>query len=205
MGDDPGLLQGEKINDRFGNLSLSMFTQVAQPWAKFPRLNGKAGEIKNFGGALQHVFESNMVPHTSHHRQILLLLKMGNRLEKILEEQRTAFKFEPVVADEFEHCAWTYAQLTTALANYYIGKGIFYFDTTVKMHYVIHAAVRARHLSPRCGWCYAGEDFQNKVKRLAQSCVRGTAPWMFARKFVLKYIFGITLRILDRDAWFRLR
>jgi hypothetical protein len=193
----------KKISDRFRNLKLSMFTDPKKPWGAFPRLKGKAAEVKTFGAALMHVFQSKMVPGEVHHRQILLLLKMSVRLEQIMVEQREAIRFDPPVADEFFQCAIAYAQLASALARRYNSVGISMFDITIKMHYLVHGAYRARHLNPRLGWCYGGEDFQNKVKRLGQSCVRGTAPWQLSVKFVTKYVFGLTLRILDRGGWFR--
>ena len=142
-----------------------------------------------------------MIADDPQHQQIQLALKLSARMEELILHNKDAMRFPDSVADEMVSAAKGYAQLNTALAYHYNSEGRRLFDVTIKMHFLIHAAQNSRYLNPRLGWCYSGEDFMNKARQLARSCMKGTPLWKYGSKFASKYILGMTLRMRERSQW----
>ena len=189
------------VRDRFGNLRMGMFVDVRRPRAAFPRLKGKAAELKSFGHPLLDVWQEHMSDECLQHKQVHLLLKSSVKLEDMLHEHKALVRFPEEIADHFLEVACRLLMLATALARHYNTHGKKLWNITIKCHYLYHAAYNARNLSPRLTWTYAGEDYMQQIKRLAQSCVRGTPSWLVGGKIVKKYVRGFTFRFLDRKRW----
>jgi hypothetical protein len=190
-----------KPTSRFGQLHLSMFTNPKSPLADFPRLKGRAAEIRGMGPALHRVWSQHMIPDNIQHKQIQLLLKLGCKMEDMLDEHRELACFPEDIAGPFENFAWGYVRLFSALAAYYNGLGQFQFNVTIKSHMIVHAAQGSRNLNPRKGWCYGGEDFMHKARVLIASCLKGTPVWKYGKKFVKKYSAGLAMRMSEKRFW----
>ena len=143
-----------------------------------------------------------MQPTEIVHRQIRLGLRLCCKMEEILTLHRDRYRLPDDAAAELLETTVNFAQCFTMLATRYNGQCMPRFNVTIKLHYLVHAAQRSSQLHPRRCWCYSGEDFQNKVKRIAGSCVRGTTGWLLGIKFVPKYRYGLTLGMLERRSWF---
>ena len=192
-----------RVSDRFKRLQVSMFCNASAPSSKFPKLKGRAAEVKSLAAALLHVFELKMDHGCLQHRQIRLALRMSARMEELLVEHKREIKLPTEAAAELEKCALAYLQLNTALAQHYNAMGWKIFDITIKFHYLVHASRGAKWLNPRLGWTYSGEDFMQKVRLLTQSSVRGTPMIKVGEKTLRKYVWGMTLRMSERAQWLR--
>ena len=166
---------------------MSMFTNPNAPRNDFPRLKGKAAEIKNFVPALAWVWHFWMDEDELSHRQIELGLRMSARIDAILADNVFTNILPEAQRQEFSHCVWVFLACQNAAAMHFGGQGDVLFDVTIKSHHLAHWALEVNHINPRRGWCYAGEAFMNRMKFLGASAVRGNTPGRAAIKSLEKY------------------
>jgi hypothetical protein len=190
------------IGDRYRHMKLSLFTKPRTPYVAFPKMRGKAIEIRNLGEALCHVWASNMDVTNLLHQQIAFMLRCSVKLETILRDNRQLFRYPTELADEFVRTTSQYLQLTSAIARQYNEAGRKLFDVTVKHHILWHCANSSRLLNPAKSWCYMGEDNMQHCRRLASSALPGTKPQNVGSKMLSKWLRGYTLRFIPRDQWF---
>jgi hypothetical protein len=186
---------------RYTNMLLSMFSSVANPELSMPCLKGRAIEVRDIGPPLLIVFQSFMldgccdVPPIQQ-QQISIALQKSIAMDTILHDNRHVIKFTNEVYQAFETAGFTYLIVFNALGTYYAethvpAKKI--FDVTIKAHYVGHCIIEAEFLNPRIGWCYAGEDFMFRVRRLLSSCTHNSTPSQSVRLFIKKYVIAMHL------------
>jgi hypothetical protein len=188
-------------SDRFNRIKLSMFTSSdssnpRNPKFKFPKLKGRAIEVKHLGHPLMHVFQQKMDSESPVHKQLLLALKASCAMEEVLDAHPTEFKLPTLAADKFESAAMTFLLCINAVSHHFHTSGMKLFNITIKFHYLCHAAMLSRFQNPRLGWNYAGEDMMSKVKKLAASCLRGTPPQLVSAKILRKYTLGMSVRMV---------
>ena len=155
------------VSSRYGGLRLSMFTNDS---TGYPNLKGKASEIRQLGPALLWVFEQGMDPREPMHVTVRALLQASVDMEDILTRHPSSPCLPPVDADLLLDRTLTYCQLVSQLRNW---NNLRLFRMTVKFHYLLHSAYLARYVNPRTIWCFRGEDYMSKVKRVIASCCRG--------------------------------
>ena len=187
--------QARKIVDRFQNLRLNMFLDPRSPHSTFPRLKGRAAEVRNLGPGLLAAFQQHMDSGSQVDKQIKLALKASVRFEEILTEHKDAVQLPESAVVELQSAVHAFLMCCSALAHKFREEGRPVFNVTVKFHYLAHAALQAKHLNPRLGWCYAGEDYMAKIKRVAASCLRGTPAHLVSGKMAAKYVQGMHARL----------
>jgi hypothetical protein len=163
----------------------------------YPKLKGKAVDIKRLGPALLDVWQQLSDAGDRVHRQVLLALKMGCRLDEIIDEHPMAYKLPDVAAQEFVSCTVALLSLLTVLCKHFLDLRMKLFNVTVKCHYLLHLALDSAHLHPRLGWCFSGEDFMQKLKRIVMASCRGSSPAISSRKVMDKYCFAMHLQLSD--------
>ena len=77
----------------------------------------------------------------------------------------------------------------------------FKWNIVTKFHYFWHLAKQAQDINPRMAWCYANEDFVGKITVIGMSCRHGQAAAWRSNSLMMKYIFGITLRMIHESSW----
>ena len=133
---------------------LSMFVRQG---GRFPKLRGKAAEVRHFGAALHALWNAHMNPHLILHRRINLMLQLNCQLENMITEYKDDFAFPPGPAEDFDNTCTTMLQLQTQVAEHFLEEGIAYFDVTSKCHMLQELAILARHINPRLIWVFAGK------------------------------------------------
>jgi hypothetical protein len=186
--------QANPVTCKFQNMKLSMFSDIKSPGRHFPKLKGRAIEVRNLGAALLHVCKQKL-SESIVHTQVILALQASVRMDQILDEHAGCIMLSADGADEYEKSGFTFLACVTAVADHHHSRGVRLFNITIKFHYLAHAARFARYLNPRLGWNYSGEDFMAKVKKLVGSCVKGTAPHLISARFFQKYTIGMHLRM----------
>ena len=171
----------------------------------FPKLKGRAAEIRHLGEPLLAVATQLLDAHDRQHTLIVLALQASVRLEHILDETDQHFCVPGDKAAELEQTAYHFVNLNATLGHFYHNRGMWLFHTTIKFHYLLHAAKQARYLHPKLGWAYSGEDYMNKMKKLTQAAHNGTPPLQVQSKVLGMYLHGIKFRIVPRHEWFELR
>ncbi len=169
---------------------ISMFMRSG---GRFPKLRGKASEVRHFSPALQALWEHHHNPNLAVHRQVNLMLKANCRLEELISEYKTENVFPPAVASEFEDMTTTMLQLQTQLANHFVEEGIAYFDITSKSHMLQEISLLSHYVNPRLLWAFCGEDLMQKIQQVAQSCTRGNTQGQTTIKMARHYRLGLHL------------
>ena len=186
---------------RYTNLRLSMFSSVANPELYMPFLKGRSIEVRDIGPPLLEAFRSFMgMPCTDvpmmQQQQILLALQNSIAMDTIIHDNAKAITFSGQVLTEFQAAGYNYLILFNALGTYYAethapAKKI--FDVTIKAHYLAHCVVEAEFMNPRLGWCYSGEDFMFRIRRLLATCCYNSSPSASVVIFIKKYLSGMHL------------
>ena len=189
-----------RVVDHFGKLKMSMFHDPAEPHAKFPKLKGRAIEMRNLGKPLLECWMKHSDPANMQHKQIGLALKASCAIEDVLTANKGLPKLPTAAGEEIRKAGTVFLLMATALNNHFaVSRGEKLFNITVKFHYLDHACDNAKGgLNPTLGWCYAGEDYMSKLKRLAASCMRGTGAQLISTKLMQKYSVGLHKRLVER-------
>lgn len=178
----------------FGNLTLGMFSDTDRPFATFPRLKGTASEIRALGPALLAAWNHYMDMSNEQNKQVKVALQCSIAMDRVLDAHPPR---EPILSADgaatFVRASWTFLALFTALARHFVfDHGRKLFNVTIKAHMLAHLALRAAEgLNPRTAWCFMGEDYMAHMRRLAQSCARGTGETKLSLKMLAKYRWGL--------------
>ena len=177
----------------FSNIKISMFTNPLTPRAKYPKLKGKAGEIKTLGPALLHVWSHYMDARNAVHRRIRATLQLTVEANAIVANNRGCFRMSGEDARRLRKVIFDFLSLYNALASYYMQAATAerLFDVTIKFHYLAHLALSADQMNFHLTWCFAGEDFMQHTKRLMTSAVRGNSPQSSSAKMMQKYLIAM--------------
>ena len=164
----------------------------------FPRLKGKAAEVRHFGGGLMYAFETYMDTADPVHRMIHEALSASVTMEEVLDTCRTANHLGPVIGKHMIDAAFTLAQRVTQLRRHFhsIPGQPPLFRFTTKMHILLHIALLSPHIHPRHGWCWQGENFMQKAQCLIQSVFNGTPTTAVEPLAMVKYC-----RAFEFDLW----
>lgn len=170
-------------------------TMLGGKGGKYPKLKGKAAEIKHLTPIVYTMWCEGMVAGDEAHVKIKLALQFSGEVDKMLDDHPRDYALPARVAQAFQLKTLQYVQLQAVLQNL---NGLQVFSVTIKHHYLVHAAIRAGHLSPRVGWCFMGEDYMSKVKRLIASCLAGNAHEKVSMKVAQKLAHALHF-VLTRE------
>ena len=188
---------------RFNNLTLSMFTLPGTPTEKFPKLKGKAAEIKDFVGILLQVWRRHMDTTVQWHRMIEVGLHMSSHIDHIITSTQQKFCLQGQELAEYQLAIFVFLCMQNALATYFCSNGIFLFNITIKSHYLAHGALQAAWLHPGRAWCFAGEDLMQHLKRVMEYSTHGIRVHQWSERLLEKYCEGMHLELTDVNAWYR--
>ena len=178
-----------------------MFINPDDPHGQFPKLKGKAAQIKALVPALSHVWELYMDAELVEHCAILDGLDSSALMDVVLDNHPDVDVLPQDALDEFVNASWNYASCQNAVAAHYNRLGFSIFDVAIKTHWTLHCAMEAPFLNPRRSWNYIGEDFMFKCRELHAACCKGCTPASSVNKFAGKYCHAIghTLALLETD------
>ena len=141
----------------------------------FPKLRGKAAEIKGFGPALLALWESQMKQSLDAHNKIRLMLKANVKAESLLDEHAKEYCLPAAAAVKFQDAVCLMFQLQNQVAEHFLQDedNVKVLNRTSKIYFCCHSACLAKCLNPRMVWCFRGEDMMRQTQKLAKACVRG--------------------------------
>ena len=182
--------QEHKVSSRYNELKVSMYFADHRT---FPRLKGKAAELKHLGPALLSALVAFMDATSTQHQHTKLILQMAVKMDQILDEHHDRFKLPDAAAADFQKAAFGFVQLTTVLGHHYHDRHIMLFNFTIKSHYILHLALISRWMNPRRAWCYGGDGMMQVVNKIVQGSLAGSNPAAVIAKVVKKYAQGLGL------------
>ena len=175
------------IQSQYGMIKMTMFKTGP---GGYPRLKGKAAEVRHVTVPLMHIWEESCDPTDTDHATILLALKTSARMDEILDEYPTANVFPTAIGEEFFQNCLLHCQCQSKLSNYMNIKS---FNVTQKLHFLCHAGFRAKHMNPRKSWCFRGEHYMLKIRSVGAACARGNNPMQSSGKIAEKLQFALHL------------
>ena len=166
---------------------LSMFVRQG----KFPKLRGKASEVRHLGAALHELWVDKMNHGITVHRQIALMLKLNVGMEKLLTDFKDEFALPAGPAADFDNYCTDMLLLQSQVAQHFLEEGYQFFDITSKSHMLQHLGMMSRYLSPRLIWAFMGEDQMQRLQRVAKNCTRGNGVAQQNIKVAKHYRLGL--------------
>jgi len=166
-----------------------------------PSLKGRAAEIHHLIEPLLKVWNKRMDPQNIQHIQIKLGLEQNLELERILKVTMGRYCLPTQEAQDFEDAAQTNVAASSTSHVHCKAMDSKMFAFTIKMHDLLHLAADVKYLHPQLGWCYAGEDFLDKIKKLMRSCCLAVPHHQVAARVITKYTFAIFHRFCKFIAW----
>ena len=136
---------------------------------KFPKLRGKAAEVKSLGPGLLSLWENKMNEHLAVHRKVCIMLKANCHLEEILAEHKDEWALPAGPAIEFEETCTTMLLLQTQLAEHFLQESEALFDITSKRYMLQEISLMAKCINPRLVWAFCGEDIMQRMQHNGQA------------------------------------
>ena len=193
---NPGVHAG-----RYGHLQLSMICNETEPMKRFPKLKGKAAEVKHLVPALLHAWAFFMDDSSDRHNMILLGLQMSSRIDEILEASKGEFALKGDTLVQYQMAIFIFLNAQNALGTWYPDEGLKLFDITYKSHALGHSALQAEWINPVLSWCFKGEDFMQKVRKISTNCSKGTALHKVGQAVLEKWCTGMWFNLLPASKW----
>ncbi len=183
------------VDSRFRYLNrVSMFERKPP---QYPKLRGKAAEIRSLAGPLLHVWDKYHNSELLVHKQILLYLKLNMEAEMLLGDFKGHFALPENAASKFEQTITSMLCILTSIAEHYIADK--FFNITQKAHFLQHISLLSKYINPRCLWCFMGEDMQKRISTLAKTCVNGLKPGQTVHKVLSRYRIALHLQFVGHS------
>ena len=183
----------KKVDNMFANLHIGMFCKKSRPNSGFPKLKGRAAEVKAMGIPLLATWEAFMSDSLLH-RQVLVMLRCSVSLDVAMAEHRHLNAYPAPIFGKFMADCENFLVLYSAAASAYNGIGVRVFNVVPKFHLLWHACHQAQFVNPAMSWCFSGEDGMLHWRRLGSASLRGTPSWHISRKILFRWIRGFTWR-----------
>ena len=182
----------EQSPNMFGSLTLSMFLEDKDhPHLHYPKLKGKAAEIKTFLKPLYQIWVSYRDPAQMVHLQIELALQSSLSLDEIADAHSVAHVLRGPQLEQFRNSLRRLLLCFSAAVTHYESEGLKVFNLTVKSHFLAHLGSQVTWLHPRHSWCYSGEDFVRHMKWLTKTCTPGLGPKAVPLKVLARYTLAM--------------
>ena len=182
----------ENHPNMFGSLSLSMFLEKkSEPHLHYPKLKGKAAEVKTFLKPLCQIWQAHRDPTLMVHLQIELALQASLTMDRIADAHSTAHTLGGDDLVQFREALQTFLVCFSAAVAHYEAEGLKVFNLTIKAHFLAHLYYQVPWLHPRHSWCYSGEDFVQHLKWLTKVCTPGLSPKAIPLKVLVRYTLAM--------------
>ena len=191
---------------RFTNIETGMFWKGSMTGSKvkFPKLKGKAYEVKVLMPALVWAWDQYRTVGDAAHSQIKVLLACSVHLDHLLDIHKEADVLPPDAAKEFMNAGFAVNTCMTSLLDLFSEEyGWSLFNITPKNHYLAHICLAAKYLNPRRAWCYAGEDMMRHVRRMGSQSARGVTADKIGKKLMTYYMHALGMSLCMKTNWWR--
>ena len=188
-----------QVSDRYSTIRPSMFCNQkklpSSDTGAFPKLKGRAAEVKRLGPALLFAWTRFMDAGSVVHHQVRLMIQKSCEFDELISASELRPKMPRRDAAKAKDLLFDYCGLYAALAMHFLspwsGEVLKLFDVTIKQHYLLHFALTIEHWNPKLGWCFAGEDLMFHIKTLCAACCRGNGAGQVVGKMMVKYRHGM--------------
>ena len=185
---------------QFSTLGLSSFTDPKAPRGSYPRLKGRAAEVKGLVPVLAQVWKRYQSAESESDQLVDRLLGLQIRFQELLDEDATAMHLSEESAEGLCKVTDKLLSVYSKLAKQADENGALLWNVTPKFHMLYHFARKAAFLHPRRGACYQDEDFMGRVKGLVASSSHALPLHQVATTVLKKYRWAMHFQYLQPDA-----
>ena len=148
--------------------------------------------MKSFGKALLVVFRELMDKSDPKHHVVLRGLNLSVRIDDIMHDYASAYRYPPDIAEEYEAACFDYCRVAATLIKLYhkAEPPVPVFNYTIKAHYLMHLGLCARYTNPSFGSCYQGETLMQTCKQLFQASCTGSGPLEASNDAMYRFVVG---------------
>ena len=182
---------------QYGNLGLTSFHDPAKPRAAYPKLKGRAAEVKWLAPALQAVWARHMRHGVEQDHWVAGCLASLCQMQSILDSDSRNFFLEPGQVLHFRTLVDQHLSLYSRLAAAADSVGDLLWTVAPKHHLMWHLAWKSQYLHPRRGSCYQDEDFMRRMKGMVQGCTASNAMHKVPLAVLHKYRWGMFFQYLN--------
>ena len=125
--------------NRFGQMRQTMFTTKSAP-----KLQGKAGEIKDLGPVLVEVWRTHYNPNVEIHSKILIVLEGSAHCDNLLRSHPNEFALPASVHEDLVATAMIYLSTWYELSMHFKSLNLPLFGLTGKAHMFVHCCLMSR-------------------------------------------------------------
>ena len=115
---------------------------------------------------------------------VLRMLKQNVAMEDILQEYKGLAAWPADATNDFTVACFKMAHLNHLIAEHCKNQDAVpaLFQVAIKLHLLLHVALRSHEISPRLSWNFTGEDEMGVLKIRGQNCAKGFKLKMLATK-----------------------
>ena len=180
-----------RVPTQYSSLGISSFVDPARPTLEYPRLKGRAAEVKWLAPVLLALWRRHGRPGVQVDQWVEACLTSQVRLQEIIDEEPAALFIEPALAAELPAVADRMLSFYSRLADAANRAGELLWTVAPKHHQLVHICARAAYLHPRRGSCFVDEDFMRRVKGIVQACTAATPLHRVPMTLLQKYRWGM--------------
>jgi hypothetical protein len=182
---------------QYSSLGLSSFTDPKAPLQNYPRLKGRAAEVKGLVPVLAQVWKRHQRTENETDRLVDQLLEQQMLFQELLDEDANAFHLSTESATELCKVTDKLLSLYSKLAHQADGEGALKWTMAPKHHMLWHLSRKASFMHPRRGACYQDEDFMGRVKALVTSCTHALPLHAVATTVLKKYRWAMFFSVRE--------
>ena len=171
-------------------LDNNCFTNAKKPREHFPRLKGKAAQLKHAIEVILKVWSKECDLADAMHREVRDLLVHLTDIVKMVDAHSKDVFMSVEHARSLRGSVTSFLQLYTDLGEREDEGLDLLWNIAPKFHWLEHFADRAFFLSPRRGACWLDESFVGVMKVAAKSCSFGTPLHRVPLALMAKYRWG---------------
>ena len=154
-------------------------------------------EVKYFLPVFLAVCRDGVLEPDIHIENLMLkMMEQSALVDRILLENGHLPALPRFVGESLVRAVRALNQLVAAVGTSFHEKGVGLFNYTVKSHILDHLALDSMVMNPTWTWCFASEDFLQKLRTLVQASAHGSSPVHVQHVVMAKYLRGFALQLL---------
>ena len=185
------------IPSQYSSLGISTFVDAEKPRMVYPRLKGRAAEVKWLVPVLLVLWRRHKRAGVQMDDWVEACLAAQVRLQEIMDDEPRAFLMDEGLARELRAVADRMLSFYARLAHAANEAGDLLWTVAPKHHQLWHLCAKAIYMHPRRGACYIDEDFMKRVKAIVQACTAATPLHKVPLTLLQKYRWGMCFQYVQ--------
>jgi hypothetical protein len=185
------LYREQRSATQYSNLGVSSFIDPEKANSSYPKLKGRAAEVKSLAPVLRAIWHRRKRANVQLDDWVGKCLDALCAIHGILDEEPGAFFLAPDRVAALRRAIDQHLAFYSRLAAACDQQGLLLFTVAPKHHALWHIGHRSAMLHPRRGACYMDEDFVRRLKGIVQMCTAGTPLHRVPAMVLQKYRWGM--------------